>query len=191
MKRSSRRSRLPVNDYNVVDKYKTWDIAQIKADVQKNTFPYAVLMQHIDGDYNISTLIRNANAFGAERVFYYGRRKWDRRGSVGTHHYTDLVHLDDFTSLKLLKKQYHFVGVENNTPKAKNISEYVPQPKTLFIFGEEGSGIKDEIIELCDEVVYIPQYGSVRSVNVGTCSGIVMNDYVSKISHEYVKVSTH
>ncbi len=101
---------------NVIDEYKGWEPHKIKQKIKNNTFPYAVMMQHIGGDYNISTLIRNANAFGASEVFYYGRRKWDRRGSVGTHHYTDLIFLPDLENLTLLKEKYHFVGIENNLP---------------------------------------------------------------------------
>jgi len=166
---------------NVIDEYKSWHPDDIRSAVQKNTFPYAVMMQHIGGDYNISTMVRNANAFGAREVYYYGRRKWDRRGAVGTHHYTDMLFLDSMEAIESLKKDYYFVGIENNLPEAKSISDFVPRPNTLFIFGEEGSGIKKEILDLCEEVVFIPQHGSVRSINVGTCSGIVMNDYVTRI----------
>jgi tRNA G18 (ribose-2'-O)-methylase SpoU len=173
-----------MNNLNVIDKYKSWDIQQIKQDVQEHTLPYAVLMQHIGGDYNISTLVRNANAFGVRRVYYYGRKKWDRRGSVGTHHYTDLIHIDSLKGVESLKSTYHIVGIENNLPEAKDISEFVARPDTLFVFGEEGSGIQKEILDLCDEIVYIPQRGSVRSLNVGTCSGIVMNDYVNKLEYQ-------
>ena len=60
---------------NVLNKYKSWHPEDIKTEIKKNTFPYAVLMQHIQGDYNISTLVRNANAFGAKEVYYYGRAK--------------------------------------------------------------------------------------------------------------------
>lgn len=50
----------------------------------------------------------------------------------------------------------------------------------LIIVGEEGVGITPETIELCDKFVFIPQYGSVRSLNAGVASGIAMNDYVMK-----------
>ena len=33
-----------------------------------------------------------------------------------------------------------------------------------------------------NDILYIPQYGSVRSINVGTASGILMNSYCSKIT---------
>jgi tRNA G18 (ribose-2'-O)-methylase SpoU len=44
----------------------------------------------------------------------------------------------------------------------------------MFIFGEESKGLSDEILDLCEDYVYIPMIGSVRSLNVGTASGILM-----------------
>ena len=55
---------------NVLDKYKEWQVDLIKREVEKNTFPYAVLMENWGSDFNLSTLVRNANAFGAKEVFY-------------------------------------------------------------------------------------------------------------------------
>ena len=37
--------------------------------------------------------IRNANAFGIKKVFYSGRRKINRQGSVGSYLYVDIIHL--------------------------------------------------------------------------------------------------
>jgi len=49
--------------------------------------------------------------------------------------------------------------------------------KTIY---SEDIGLPKEILEICEDVVYIPQYGSVRSLNVGTASGIVMNKFAEK-----------
>jgi tRNA G18 (ribose-2'-O)-methylase SpoU len=49
-------------------------------------------------------------------------------------------------------------------------------------FGEEGTGLSKETMELCDIVVHITQYGSVRSLNVGTASGIAMYDFINKLN---------
>jgi tRNA G18 (ribose-2'-O)-methylase SpoU len=49
-----------------------------------------------------------------------------------------------------------------------------------MIFGQEQIGIPKEVLDMCDDVVYIRQFGTVRSLNVGTASGIVMYDYCSK-----------
>ena len=52
---------------NVVDKYKSMTDDMIKSDLKKNINPIAVCMEHWNGDFNISTLIRNANAFNIEK----------------------------------------------------------------------------------------------------------------------------
>jgi len=137
-------------------------------------------MEQWVGDFNIATMIRNANAFGAGEVFYVGKKKFDRRGTVGAHHYVNLNHLRSIDDVKKLKKKYHFVCLENNREGTVALSDYQWPKMPLMIFGEEGTGITDEMMALADTVVAIQQYGSIRSLNVGTCSGIVMHDFVSR-----------
>jgi len=166
---------------NVIDKYKEWQVDLIREEVQKNAFPYAVLMENWGSDYNLSTLIRNANAFGAKEVFYLKeKKKWDPRGAVGTQHYTNVEHLSSYEEVDKLKKRYKFVAVENGLWHAETLVNYKWAPDTLLVFGEEGNGLSERLLAMCEDVVYIPQYGSVRSLNVGTTSGIIMNDLVSK-----------
>ena len=163
---------------NVIDSYKVMKTALIKEDLARKAFPYKIMMQHINGDFNISTFIRNGNAFGVEEIYYYGKKRWDRRGAVGTHNYKQLTHLSDYSHIIELSRKYRLIGVENNIPNTVSLNSFVPQPEDIYIFGEESSGILPEVLTLCSNYVYIPQYGSVRSLNVGTASGILMN-YVS------------
>mgnify|MGYP001238047171 CR=1 FL=1 len=138
-------------------------------------------MEHWQGDFNIGTMIRNANAFNAEKVFYYGKKKYDRRGAVGTHHYVDLAHINDPGRLVSLKSSFTFVcldNVEGSVP----LESFVWPDNPLMIFGEEGTGLTDEMLSLADHVVSITQYGSVRSMNVGTSSGIAMYDFMRKLN---------
>jgi len=163
---------------NVVDKYKNWPTESIKRDLQRRAAPIAICMEHWQGDFNISTLIRNANAFNIKKVFYLGKKRFDRRGTVGTHHYIDLVHIDGgIRELVDLKKKYTFVAIDNNIPKTQKLHEFswkrLEKPPLVF-FGEEGIGLTQETLNLCDYRIEIEQYGSVRSLNVGTSSGLVL-----------------
>lgn len=161
---------------NVIDQYKELSVAKIKEDLNRKSFPYSIMMQHINGDFNISTFIRNGNAFGAKEIFYWGKKKWDRRGAVGSHNYKQLTHLKSFDDIKSLKEKYRFVAIDNNIEKdCKNIYDFKPQENDIYIFGEEGKGITSEVLDICDTFVFIEQFGSVRSLNVGTASGIIMN----------------
>lgn len=174
-----------IDNRNINDRYKNdrltkWTTELIKTDLQSRSFPFSVLMENFAGDFNIGTVIRNANAFNAKAVYYLGNKKYDRRGTVGTHHYTDIVHLPTREELKKLKNDYVLVGVENTVPNAMALDEFKWSDNTILIIGEEGVGITPETLDLCDNYVYIPQFGSVRSLNAGVASGIIMNDYVTK-----------
>ncbi len=180
-------------DFNVIEDYKNCTVEEVNEKLRQTAFPCAVLMQHIQGDFNIGTVIRNANAFNVEKVFYFGKKKYDRRGCVGTHHYTDIEYIREVEKLKDLKGEYCFVGVDNIEDSVsifdldwKKLEIEMSQNsqlglrKTLFLFGEENNGLIPEVLEMCNVVAHIPQYGSVRSLNVGTASGIVLNEFVRK-----------
>lgn len=169
--------------YNVVDKYKSYTTEQIKEDLKKTALPFAVCMEHIIGDFNLGTVIRNANAFNAREVFYVGEKRRDRRSEVGVSHYTKVQWLSNLDQLLELKNKYYFVGVDN-IPGAISILDYTysdqPNLETLFILGEEGVGLTPIMQSYCDTMIYIEQYGSVRSLNVGTASGIIFHDFARK-----------
>ena len=166
--------------YNVIDEFKGKTQDEIKDQLKSTRHPFAVLMEHWKGDFNIGTLIRNSNAFNANEVFYVGRKKYDRRGAVGTHHYIYLKYIDDFEYLWALKDKYTFVCLDNNIDGVVSMEDFEWPENALMIFGEEGEGVTSEMLELADHVVSIKQYGSVRSMNVGTTSGIAMYDYTRK-----------
>ena len=45
---------------------------------------------------------------------------------------------------------------------------------TLILLGNEGNGLSDELIELADEVVSIPQSDRVESLNVSICAALLL-----------------
>jgi tRNA G18 (ribose-2'-O)-methylase SpoU len=147
-------------------------------------------MEHWQGDFNISTLIRNANAFNAKKVYYLGKKKYDRRGTVGTHHYVDLTYLGmSHRSLVELKNEYTIVAIDNDVPNTHKLGEFdwnILEKPPLMAFGEEGVGLTDEMLKIADYCIEIPQYGSVRSLNVGTSSGIVMYDLTQSLRNSTV-----
>ncbi len=172
---------------NVVDEFKDIPTEEIKQILKDKALPYAVCMEMLLGDFNLSTLIRNSNAFGAREVFYLGPKKhWDRRGACGTNHYTDVNYLKNNDELIELKKKYPvFIGIEN-TEDAILYDDFQWPENFIILFGEEGRGLSDDALKLCDHVVKINQVGSVRSVNVGTASGIIMSNIESKFRRNRV-----
>lgn len=169
---------------NVQDHLKPLADSEIKVKVKEQSLPFSVLMTQLEHDFNIGSVIRSANGFGAREVFYYGEsKKYDKRGSVGCYKYTDVNCLKTMDQIIDLKKEYVFVGLENNTNRnCMNIKDfYWSERPCLILIGEESRGLPNEILDLCDHLVYIDMgRGSVRSFNAAVASSIAMYDYVCK-----------
>jgi tRNA G18 (ribose-2'-O)-methylase SpoU len=165
---------------NVTNDLKGKSDEEIRLHLKATAHPFAVAFEHWIGDFNMGTGIRNANAFNAKEVFYVGERKWDKRSAVGVYNYTDVQWIPTVEDFKKLKERYVIVGIDN-VPGSVSIRNYHWPRNTLMVFGEEGPGLTPEMLALCKDVVEIPMFGSVRSLNCGTASGIVMYDYVEKL----------
>jgi tRNA G18 (ribose-2'-O)-methylase SpoU len=170
---------------NVLDGLKDLSVPDIAKYCQDQSIPASVAMINIGGDFNLSTMVRNANFFGFRSVHYVGKKKWDKRGSVGTHHYTPMYHHkteEDFIKSHSSSART-LIAIENNIPEYKDITfdpfsfDFSNVDEPIFIFGEENKGLSDFILDKSDIILTIPNYGSVRSLNVGTTSGIVMGIY--------------
>ncbi len=172
---------------NLIDYYKFVEDEVIRGDLDSRRVPLAIACENFSHDINVAAVVRCANAFVAKRVHICGRRKFDRRGSVGTHHYEHLEFAPDTASVieQYRMQGYHIVAVDNVSGSA-DIRSHQWQQKTLMIFGQEGNGITDESLERADAVVGIPQFGSVRSLNVGVAAGIAMYDYHVKLGSALV-----
>lgn len=166
---------------NVVDKYKGKTNEFIKEDLKTQSLPFAVLMFNLQQDFNLASVIRSSNALGAEKVFYFGEKKWDRRGATGAHHYIEVERIKCLKELWDLKKEYSFVALEQcSTSIDIRKFNWKTQKKPLIILGEEGCGLSEDTIKLCDFAIEIPQRGSIRSVNAAVAASIAMYDFVNK-----------
>src|SRR3712207_4818023 len=84
---------------NVVDRYRYWTVEAIRADLDRRRHPFHVAIENWLHDFNIGTVVRNANAFLAAEVHIVGNRKWNRRGAMVTDRYLHLRYHDDADDL--------------------------------------------------------------------------------------------
>lgn len=167
---------------NVVDEYKALPDDAIRQAVEAKRLPCAVLMTHLELDFNLGAVLRLGNCLGA-RVYYYGRKKFDKRSAVGAWHYTPITHLKTLEEVGALKGLYSFVALEQTTHSVP-LPQFQWAKNSLIIVGEEGSGLQaaPEILALADHCVEIPQRGSVRSLNAASACAIATYDYIFKMT---------
>jgi tRNA G18 (ribose-2'-O)-methylase SpoU len=158
---------------NVIDFYQAWSTEAIKGDLDAKRHNFSVVVANDIHDMNLGTVIRNANAFLAKEVIIVGRKSYDRRGTVGTHHYENLKHVREVEEL-VIDTNSCVIGIDN-VDGAEPIENFSwPDQHVYLVFGQETVGIKEPLLTICDKICYITQYGSVRSLNVGVASGIAM-----------------
>lgn len=160
---------------NVLDRYRYWSNEAIKADLNMSRVSLHVAVENWQHDFNIGTIIRNANAFNVETVHIIGKKHYNRRGAMVTDKYLNIVHhesVEVFTANMKAEKR-HIIAIDI-LPGAKNLSVIKFPAKTVLVFGGEGPGLSDEMQKAAEKTVMIEQFGSTRSVNVGVASGIAM-----------------
>lgn len=73
---------------NVLDRYRYWSVAAIKADLDAHgRHEFEVAVENWTHDFNIGSMVRTANAFQASRVHIVGPHKWNRKGALMTELY--------------------------------------------------------------------------------------------------------
>lgn len=65
-------------------------------------------------------------------------------------------------------------------PGAVPMETYHFPKRCLMLFGAEGPGLSEKALELADDVVYISQFGSVRSINAGAAAAVSMHAWIAQ-----------
>lgn len=168
---------VPLSDdtRNVIDKYKGLPVEEIVADLDATRLPLEIAIENVGRDFNMGTIVRTANAFNVNRVHVIGSRQWNKRGAMKTDAYLHITHhqtaADFITAMQDAQKPVVAVDiVEGAMPLHAS-----PLPRGgVLVFGAEGPGLSTELLTAADKVVFIEQFGSTRSINVGVAAGIAM-----------------
>jgi len=176
-----------INDWNVSDEFKNMNLEEIRAIQKIESLPFAVGALNLTGGLNLGSIIRSAVIFGAEKFYIIGKRRYDRRSTVGAQNYIDIEYIEEDVSgiegqkriLDKIGEDYNPIFIEQGGTDI-SIQNFNHWNKCCFIFGEEGTGIPTSMIELSnqyndkDRVLSIDQIGVLRSLNVSAAAAIVM-----------------
>ena len=168
---------------NLVDKFKGLPNEAVVAELDKSRTSLEVAIENLSHDFNIGTIVRNANAFNVARVHIIGKRKYNRRGAMVTDKY---LHIDYFATVEEFiadarARGMKLVAIENNRPESKPLQKAKIAQNSILIFGSESDGISQELLEKVDQCFYIEQLGSTRSINVGCASAVAMYEATRRL----------
>lgn len=137
-----------------------------------------LLLDDIQDPGNLGTIIRSAVAFHIDTIILglgcadlYNAKTI--RSSQGMLFHINIVREDLYqTIIELKKKKYLILGTK--VTDGKNIKDIEKIEKSAIIMGNEGKGVSEAILSLCDEYLYIPCSEACESLNVGVATSIIL-----------------
>lgn len=141
-----------------------------------------IILENLRSGLNIGSVFRTADAFRIEKILITGAsavppNKEILKTALGATETVDWEKIEDCILLvKNLQNQGIKVYAVEQTQNSCLLHNFKPDLAVgiALIFGNEVEGVTQEVINLCDGVLEIPQFGSKHSLNVAVSSGIVL-----------------
>ena len=173
-------------------KLKNSELNRISVSEFKNTSksPMIIILDNIRSAHNVGSIFRTCDAFLISEIILCGitatpPNKEIRKTALGSTESVDWRYFDNIEEvvLNLKKEGFQIISIEQ-ADKSLKLENFEPKKdkKYAFIFGNEIKGIDQKIIDISNDVLEIPQFGTKHSINVSVSAGIVIWDVFSKIS---------
>ncbi len=154
--------------------------------------PIIVVLDNIRSLNNIGSVFRTSDALMVEKVILCGisgtpPHKEIHRTALGAEDSVAWEYFEKTTDAILMLKEngYKVISLEQTT-KSFDLSEYQATQghKYALIFGNELRGVEQEVVNMSDECIEIPQFGTKHSFNISVSAGIVLWDFFTKINSQ-------
>ena len=144
--------------------------------------PYVLVLDNVRSQSNVGSVFRSADAFLVEKILLCGITATPpnpeiRKTALGA---TESVPWEYFektaVAIDILKnKGYLIIGIEQ-VEESYELQNFLPEKdkKYALVFGHEINGVSQEVIDMCDYCIQIPQFGTKHSFNIAVSAGIVL-----------------
>lgn len=148
-----------------------------------SNIPVKVLLDDIRSAFNVGSIFRTSDAAGIDELILSGITPYPPHNripktalgateSVKWQHFPNKI-----DSVNYCENTTEVIGVEL-TDDAIDYFDYNFRKPITLVFGNEISGISEELLKKCKKVVKIPMYGTKHSLNIATSYGIVIYEIV-------------
>ena len=147
-----------------------------------------ILLDDVRSAMNVGSVFRSSDAFRVEKIVLCGitakpPHKEINKTALGAQEVVEWEHQESAVDYckTLVEEGYKILSVEQ-ADESISLLDFTPQPeeKYVLVLGNEVFGVSDELIELSDHVLEIPQFGTKHSLNVSVTAGVLIWDFASK-----------
>lgn len=143
-----------------------------------------VILDHLEDPHNFGAIIRTCECAGINRIIIPKDRSVKvnetvmKTSSGALSNVTICMVSNLVNTIEKLKDNNYFIyGADMDGTNYKNVNY---TDKVALIIGNEGNGISSLVAKKCDEIVSLPMYGEINSLNASVAAGILIYDLIGR-----------
>jgi tRNA G18 (ribose-2'-O)-methylase SpoU len=152
---------------------------------EEKKIPLVIILDNVRSLNNIGSVFRTSDAFLVEFVCLCGITATPphaeiHKTALGAEYSEEWRYFDNTVdAVKSLKEKGYVVCAVEQAHNSVMLGELTLDKKKKYalILGNEVKGVRQDVVDLCDCCVEIPQYGTKHSLNVSVAAGIVIWDF--------------
>lgn len=140
--------------------------------------PLFGVLDGLQDPHNFGAIVRSAHVLGVDALFVPTHGQVEvtaqvARSSAGAVNHLPIAQAEDVVALAehLRSRGIRVIGTSQRA--SQPIDHCDLTRGAAIVIGNEGTGIRDELLAVCDELVTIPQFGAVESLNAAVSAGIL------------------
>ncbi len=172
-------------------KLKTEELGRIGIDdfKKQEKLPLVVILDNVRSMHNIGSIFRTSDGFAIEKIYLCGitaqppHREIEKTALGATQSIEWAYSADICDTINKLKSDGYTIIAIEQAENSTMLNNYDPDNsmKYALIFGNEVNGVSDQAMNLIDNCLEIPQFGTKHSFNIVVSAGIVLWDFFAKL----------
>ncbi|MBL7725025.1 MAG: RNA methyltransferase [Chitinophagaceae bacterium] len=139
-----------------------------------------VVLENVFDPHNISAVMRTCDAVGIQEVYILNtkiprHKKWGARSSSSAAKWLTIHQFENAAEcFSSLRKRYSKILTTHLSSDAVGLYQIDMTQPIALVFGNEHSGVSDDIRALADGNFIIPQVGIIQSLNISVACAVTL-----------------
>ena len=162
---------------------------KIESVLSKRQNDLTVVLENVFDRHNISAVMRSCDAVGIQEIYVLNtkiprHKKWGPRSSSSAAKWLTVHQFENTNECFLqLRSKYSTILTTHLSSDAVSLYQLDLTKSVALVFGNEHSGVSEEIIQLADGNFMIPQVGMIRSLNISVACAVSLYEAFRQKHH--------
>jgi len=153
---------------------------KLQSVLSKRQDDITIVLENVFDPHNISAVMRTCDAVGVQELYVLNtkiprHKKWGAKSSSSAAKWLTVYQFENAKEcFSELRKKYSKILTTHLSSDALNLYEIDLTQPVALVFGNEHSGVSEEIRNLADGNFIIPQSGIIRSLNISVACAVTL-----------------